>query len=84
MPRGTPFQPGNKFGKGRPPGSRNKSTLLKEGALDRYAELLINKCVLMATNGSVGAMRICMDRVQPRRHSAPVHVRMPLINTAAT
>jgi hypothetical protein len=35
MSRGTPFQPGNKFGKGRPPGSRNKSTLLKEGPLER-------------------------------------------------
>jgi hypothetical protein len=32
--RGKPFEPGNRFGKGRSTGSRNKATLLLEQLLD--------------------------------------------------
>ena len=83
MPRGTPFQAGNKFGRGRPPGSRNKSTLLKQGALEAHATPLLNKLMLMALNGQIGAMRLCMEQLMPGRHSAPVKLRMPKTNTAA-
>jgi hypothetical protein len=31
---GRPFQPGNRFGRGRPKGSRNKKTLLSHEILD--------------------------------------------------
>jgi hypothetical protein len=83
MSRGTPFQPGNKFGRGRPCGSRNKSTLLKLGLLESHAESLIKKCIVMALNGDRAAMRMCMDRLIPRRHSAPVQLRMTKINTVS-
>jgi hypothetical protein len=83
MPRGTPFQPGNKFGRGRPGGSRNKSTLLKLVLLESHAESLIKKCIVMALNGDRAAMRMCMDRLIPRRHSAPVQLRMTKINTVS-
>lgn len=83
MPRGTPFQAGNKFGRGRPRGSRNKSTLLKQGALEAHATPLVNKLMLMALNGHMGAMRLCMERLLPRLHSAPVQLRMPKTDTAA-
>ena len=37
--RGRPFQPGNKFGRGRPRGSRNKKTILIEEFLAENTSL---------------------------------------------
>jgi hypothetical protein len=38
--RGKPFAPGNRVGKGRPPGSRNKTTLMLEQVLDGEGEAI--------------------------------------------
>ena len=38
--RGKPFAPGNRAGKGRPPGSRNKTTLMLEQVLDGEGEAI--------------------------------------------
>jgi hypothetical protein len=37
MSRGTPFEPGNKFGRGRPPGSRNKLSRPEQRLLQEHA-----------------------------------------------
>ena len=42
-PRGAPFQPGNTFGRGRPKGSRNKSTQAALGLLEKHHESLMAK-----------------------------------------
>lgn len=72
--RGRPFEPGNKLGRGRPRGSRNKTTLMAQKLLDSYAEPLVMKCVHQAMHGDLRAMKLCMDRVLPARRDLPVKI----------
>lgn len=61
---GKPFQPGNKFGKGRPPGSRNKRTIFIE-ALEGNGLKIIESIKRAALKGDPTAMRLCMERLMP-------------------
>jgi hypothetical protein len=70
--RGKPFEPGNKLGRGRPRGSRNKSTLMAQHLLDDHAESIVRKCIVMALQGNPKALQLCMDRVLPPRRELPV------------
>jgi hypothetical protein len=70
--RGKPFEPGNKLGRGRPRGSRNKTTLMAQQLLEHHAEAIVRKCILMALQGDLQAMRLCIDRVVPHRRDLPV------------
>jgi len=72
--RGKPFEPGNKVGRGRPLGSRNKATLLAQQTLDSNSPALVRKCILMALQGDTKAMQICMDRILPARRELPVRI----------
>ena len=72
--RGRPFQPGNKSGRGRPRGSRNKATLMAQALLDGHSEALMKKCLHMALTGDTAAMRLCIERVLPTRKELPVNV----------
>ena len=78
-PRGRPFKVGNKAGRGRPKGSRNKATLLQQGLFGEYAEAVTRKCLAMALKGDPGAMRLCMERIHPPRRAMPVRFKMPCI-----
>ena len=81
--RGKPFQPGNKFGRGRPPGRRNKvATALRE-TLDRFAEPLMRKCALMALEGNTTALRLFLERVIPARRQRVLQFKLPAIKTIA-
>jgi hypothetical protein len=81
-PRGRPFEPGNKLGRGRPKGSRNKA---KPGQtlLDEYAEPVTRKCIALAMQGNQSAMRLCMERVSPARRGPAITMALPAIKTAA-
>lgn len=81
--RGKPFEVGNKLGRGRPRGSRNKTTLLARELLDSYAEPLARKCVVMALQGDPKAMQLCMDRILPVRRDLPVKLGVLPVGTAA-
>ncbi len=48
--RGRPFEKGNKLGKGRPQGSRNKVTLAVDDLLNGEAEALTRKAIEMPTH----------------------------------
>jgi predicted TPR repeat methyltransferase len=50
---------------GRPPGSRNKSTLAVEDALAARAEEAVDALVRSACEGNGAALRICFDRLAP-------------------
>src|SRR5713226_6805201 len=65
--RGRPFQPGNKHGRGRPRGSRNKGVRVSQAMLDSHAEGLTKRCLFLAYQGNPTAMRLCMERLVPRR-----------------
>lgn len=64
MGNGRPFQPGNKLSKGRPPGSRNKRTILLE-ALEGDSVKIIQSIARRALKADPTAMRVCMERLLP-------------------
>ena len=80
--RGRPFQPGNTYGRGRPPGSRNRNRVCQD-TLERFAENITKKCVIMATQGNPTALRLCMERLQPARRHRTLHFELPPIKTMA-
>jgi hypothetical protein len=79
------FAPGNRAGaKGRPVGSRHKSSLIAEQLFDDRCELLVEKCVSMALAGDPTAMRIAISRLIPERKSRPVSIaNMPKIERSS-
>ena len=50
---------------GRPPGSRNRSSLLIESLLDDEAEQLGRKVIELAKAGNIAALRLCVERLSP-------------------
>jgi hypothetical protein len=72
--RGRPFQPGNKFGRGRPPGSRNKKTVLVDELLAENSQPLLRKALKLAQQGNVPMLRLLLDRALPRPKDAPVTI----------
>ena len=81
--RGRPFQPGNTFGRGRPKGSRNKTTRKAQELLDKYYEPITQKTISMAIKGDSVAMRLCMERLIPARRDGYVHLPLPAAKTVA-
>jgi hypothetical protein len=81
-PRGTPFAAGNTAGRGRPKGSRNKAGSPDQDALETYGPKLILKCISMAGQGHLGAMRLCLERYMPVRRESPIRLVLPKTITA--
>jgi len=52
MTRGRPFEPGNKFGQGRPKGSKNKSTSAGRRLLEEYEIPLLQKNIAEGMKGN--------------------------------
>ena len=72
--RGRPFQPGNKIGRGRPPGSRNKKTVLIEELLAEKSPSLLSKALKLAQQGNVPMLRLFLDRILPRPKDEPIEI----------
>jgi hypothetical protein len=53
---------------GRPKGTRNRATRLAESLLDGEARALARKAVELALGGDVTALKLCLERLIPRRH----------------
>jgi hypothetical protein len=83
MSRGVPFQPGNTLGRGRPKGSRNRSTMAALELLREHSDVVVRKCIAEALRGNKMAMKLCMDRIVPARRDPPVKLTLPPVNTAA-
>jgi hypothetical protein len=79
-----PFQPGQSGNPaGRPPGARNKATIVAEMLLHGEAEELTRLVIERAKAGDVAALRMCLDRiVPPHRHRAIPFELPPLRNAA--
>jgi hypothetical protein len=67
---------------GRPVGARNAATELAQALLDGEADALVRRCVELALDGNPAAMKLCLERLVPRRGRA-VKLEMPEIATAA-
>src|SRR3954462_620663 len=80
----TRFRPGQSGNpRGRPQGSRHRTTLAIDALLDGDAEKLTRKAVEMALAGDTVAMRLCLDRLAPVRKDRPVTFALPVIETTA-
>ncbi len=80
---GRPFtkgQSGNPAG--RPVGSRNAATELAQALLDGEADALMRNCVERALAGDATAMKLCLERLVPRRGRS-VRLDLPEIASAA-
>lgn len=81
--RGRPFEQGNKFGKGRPTGSRNKATLVLEALLDDEGEDVVRRMVTEAKGGNMTAAKALLDRLVPPRKDRPVPFALPPVTSMA-
>ena len=67
---------------GRPPGSRNKSTLALEQMLEGEGEQLIRKAIELAKQGHFPALRLCIERLLPARKERTVQLELRPIQNA--
>jgi hypothetical protein len=68
---------------GRPPGSRNTKTLLREAMLDAEGDDLTRQLIASAREGDRTALRLCIERVLPRGASRPIEFELPRVDSAA-
>jgi hypothetical protein len=59
------FKPGNKCGKGRPEGSRNKVSIAAINFLKDEETALSRKAIELALNGNTQLLQFCMSRILP-------------------
>ncbi len=68
--RGRPFELGNTFGKGRPPGSPNKTSLLLQKMLLDNGREIVESIIEDAKKGDPAARKLCIERLIPRLKDA--------------
>jgi len=76
-----PGESGNPAGK--PKGTRCKATVAAQALLDGESEALTRKCVELALDGDMTALRLCLERIVPPRKDAPILVDLPPMQSAA-
>jgi Family of unknown function (DUF5681) len=78
---GRPFQKGQSGNlAGRPPGSRNRTTLAAESLLEGEAQALTRTAIKLALAGDTTALRLCLERIVPQRKSRAVSFEAPRID----
>ena len=81
-PRGKPFAKGVSGNPaGRPQGSRNRSTALRDLISDDQSEAILNTMIKAAMEGNLTAARYLLDRVAPASHSQSIMIDLPPIET---
>jgi hypothetical protein len=68
---------------GRPKGARGKATIMAEGMFDGEAQEVIRAAIDLAKAGDVAAIRVCLDRIAPRKRDRQVDFELPPLHTAA-
>ena len=66
----------------RPKGSQNKTTLAAQALLEGEAESLTRKAIELAMSGDPVALRLCLERILPRREGRLVELSLPKVKTA--
>ena len=80
MPR---YPKGNTPGPGRPPGSRNRVTVLLEQLGAEGAEKVVRAVQAKAENGDLWAASILLARLWPRQRHQAVTLDLPAVETPA-
>lgn len=70
-----PGQSGNP--RGKLPGTRNRASLAADALLDGEAEALTRTAIALAHEGDGNALRLCLERISPKRKSRPIDLPMP-------
>ena len=68
---------------GRPPGARNKATLMAELLLHGEAEAMTRLAIERAKAGDMAALRMCLDRLLPRCRDRTIELELPQLTSAA-
>jgi uncharacterized protein DUF5681 len=68
---------------GRPPGARNRATMIVEQLFDDEAADLTRTAITQALQGDAAALRICMDRIAPLRRERTIELDLPPLATAS-
>jgi hypothetical protein len=68
---------------GRPPGARNKATIMAEMLLQGEAETMTRLVIERAKAGDMAALRMCLDRVAPPSKHRTVGFELPPLTSAA-
>jgi len=77
------FQPGQSGNPaGRPPGSLNRKTLAFAEAFAEGAQEVVADVITRAKNGDEAAVRLCVDRMVPRKRDRAVAIELPVIKTS--
>ncbi len=77
-----PFEPGQSGNPaGRPLGARNKRTVFVESMFEGEIDAVVRQTIEQAKEGSVGAIRIILDRLAPRPKDSSIAYRLPPLKT---
>ena len=81
--RGAPFRKGQSGNpSGKPPGARNKITMLAEKLMQDDARDIVRVVLEAAKGGDMTAARLVLERIAPVRKGRPVYFDLPPVNTA--
>jgi Family of unknown function (DUF5681) len=82
--RGAPFRKGQSGNpSGKPPGTRNKTTLLAEKLMQDDAKEVVKVVLEAAKGGDMTAARLILERIAPVRKGRPVYFDLPPAQTGA-
>jgi len=76
------FAAGNRCGRGRPTGSRNRAAVALDELAQAEAESVLRATVEAAKSGDIRAAELVLSRIWPVRKGRPVNLRLPVIDTA--
>ena len=68
---------------GRPPGARNKATIIAEMLLQGEVETITRLAIERAKAGDMAALRMCLDRVAPPPRHRAIAFELPPLESAA-
>jgi len=68
---------------GRPPGARNRATIMAELLLQGEAEAMTRLAIERAKAGDIAALRMCLDRLLPPCRHRAIEFEIPRLTSAA-
>lgn len=67
---------------GRPKGTANHATVIAQALIDSEAENITRKVIDLALDGDAAALRLCLERLVPRRTERSINIDLPEIHSA--